>query len=84
MYTFLIVLFGLSSTSHDVVVEPLALKLLVVFLLTYVPSYFSLAKHLSLVTMYGAVTINTNNKCLGTNNTPNYKAQAAPPKEKHA
>jgi hypothetical protein len=78
------VLFGLSSTSHDVVVEPLTLQLLVIFLLTYLPSYFSLAKHIPLVKMHGAVTINTNNKCLGTNNTPNYKAQAAPPKEKHA
>jgi hypothetical protein len=42
------VLFGLSSTSHEVVVEmvvePLTLQLLVVFLLTYPPSYFSLAK----------------------------------------
>jgi hypothetical protein len=43
----------------EMVVEPLTLQLLVVFLLTYPPSYFSLAKHIPLGTIYGDIYYKT-------------------------
>jgi hypothetical protein len=59
MYTLLMVLFWLFSTSHDVEVEMevelLCLKPLPVFLLIFLPSSFSQVIHIPHETIYGDI-----------------------------